>query len=326
MLDLAIVIVTWNVRDLVLDALAALNADLVSSGLDARILVVDSASDDGTVQAVQTAFPHVQVIALTDNVGFARANNHALRVLGFDVMADDETPDMTPPMTATTSDALPRAVYLLNPDTLTEPGATRVLFDALLANAGVGLVGARLTYGDGTFQHSAFAFPGLRQLWVEFFPVPGRWIDGRFNGRYPRSWYAAGQPFAVDFVLGATMMLRREVIQATRGFDPGYFMYCEEVDWAWRIQAAGWRVLCAPAAHVVHLGGQSSGQVKAASLVHLWTSRLKLFDHHYPAWKRELARRLVAAGLRRKLRHLPHPAPPDLLAAYTDILNRATHP
>jgi GT2 family glycosyltransferase len=203
---------------------------------------------------------------------------------------------------------LPKAVYLLNPDTITQPGATRTLYDALLSESKLGLVGAQLAYADGSFQHSAFAFPGLRQLWVDFFPAPGRWIEGRFNGRYPRAWYAAGVPFAVDCILGATMMLKREVIAQTGMFDEQFFMYCEEIDWAWRIHKAGWEVKLVPAAHVTHLVGQSTVQVRPRSVVDLWTSRMRLYRKHYPLWKLLAAKGLVAVGMRRKMRHLPEQA------------------
>ncbi|MBL8157791.1 MAG: glycosyltransferase family 2 protein, partial [Anaerolineae bacterium] len=166
---------------------------------------------------------------------------------------------------------LPKAVYLLNPDTITQPGATRQLYDALMNAPDVGLVGAQLAYEDGSFQHSAFGFPGLRQLWTEFFPTPGRLIEGRFNGRYPRALYERGQAFDADCVLGATMMLRREVVEQTGGFDETFFMYCEEIDWAWRIHKAGWRVQCVPAARVVHLAGKSTSQVRPQSVINLWT-------------------------------------------------------
>lgn len=281
MTDLAVILVTWNVRALALDALRSLYADLDTSGLTSDVYVVDSASWDGTPEAISAAFPQVKLTASRENLGFGRANNLALRQIGFGS-----------PRAAT----LPRAVYLLNPDTLTHPGATRALYDALMADPRVGLVGARLEYSDGSFQHSAFAFPGLRQLWVEFFPAPGRLYDSRFNGRYPRALYDAAQPFSVDFVLGATMMLRREVIEQTGLFDEAFFMYCEEIDWAWRIRKAGWDVRCVPAARVTHLGGQSTGQVRPQSVIHLWTSRLRLYRKHHPAWKAALARLMIAAG------------------------------
>ena len=195
-------------------------------------------------------------------------------------------------------------MYLLNPDTRTQPGATRKLHEALLAAPATGLVGARLSYEDGSFQHSAFQFPGLRQLWAELFPTPGRLIEGRFNGRYPRACYDAGRPFRVDFPLGATMMLRREVIEQTGMFDERYALYCEEIDWAWRIRKAGWQVLCVPAARVTHLAGRSSSQARPDSLVKLWRSRLRLYAQHHPPWRVWLARRLIALGMQRQIRQL----------------------
>ncbi|MCU0463312.1 MAG: glycosyltransferase family 2 protein [Anaerolineae bacterium] len=285
MRDLAVIIVTWNAVEFIRDALDTLYADLAGSGLNAEVYVVDSASSDGTAEVVAVEYPQVKLTASRENLGFGRSNNLGLREAGF--FGDD-------------SAAAPRAAYLLNPDTLTQPGATRTLFDALFSAPDIGLVGARLSYEDGSFQHGAFGFPGLRQLWAEFFPTPGRLLEGAFNGRYPRHLYDAGQPFPIDFPLGATMMLRREAVQQTGGFDPKYFMYCEEVDWAWRIKQAGWRVLCAPSAHVVHLSGKSTSQVKPRSVVNLWTSRLTLYDTLYPGWKAFLARRMIAYGMARK--------------------------
>ncbi|HEX2906736.1 MAG TPA: glycosyltransferase family 2 protein [Phototrophicaceae bacterium] len=289
MADLAVVIVTWNVRELALQAIKSLLFDVRFSGLKTDVYVIDSASSDGTVEAIAAAFPEVRLTASAENLGFGRANNLALRQIGF---GQADTAD------------LPRAVYLLNPDTITQPGATLALYAALVALPRAGLVGAQLAYGDGSFQPGAFHFPGLRQLWVEFFPTPGRFIEGEFNGRYSRRLYQAGQPFPVDFTLGATMMLRREVIQQTGGFDEQFFMYCEEIDWAWRIHKAGWEVWCVPAARVTHLGGQSTAQVRPRSLINLWTSRLQLFRKHYPAWKYALARRLIAAGMQRKMQQM----------------------
>lgn len=307
MVDLAVVIVTWNVRELAVNALKSLIADVQASGPATSIYVVDCASSDGTAEAIKSHFQPVNVITSDQNLGFAAGNNLALRAIGF---------GSSPP------EGLPKAVYLLNPDTITTPGATRKLFDSLMTNPQIGLVGARLSYADGSFQHSAFQFPGLRQLWVEFFPTPGRFIEGGFNGRYPRACYQTESPFLVDCVLGATMMLRREVIQQTGMFDEQFFMYCEEIDWAWRIRRAGWNVECVPVAHVVHLGGQSASQVRPESVVNLWKSRLRLFRKHYTPLKYFLARQMIIIGMRWKIRQLTtidtgeqH----ELIAAYRNI-------
>jgi N-acetylglucosaminyl-diphospho-decaprenol L-rhamnosyltransferase len=284
MADLAVVIVSWNVRKLVLDALRSLFVDLDASGPNAEVYVVDSASQDGTVDAIAAEFPRVKVIASAENLGFGAANNLALRQMDFGEGGDKSQQ--------------PKAVYLLNPDTIPQAGSTRALYDALMADPKCGLVGARLSYGDNSFQHSAFGFPGLRQFWAEFFPTPGRWREGAFNGRYPRALYDGDQPFEVDYVLGATMMLKREVIEQTGLFDEAFFLYCEEIDWAWRIHEAGWTVKCVPTAHVVHLSGQSTGQARPDSFVNLWSSRLRLYKKHYPAWKAFGAKWLVALGMR----------------------------
>lgn len=309
-LDLVVIIVTWNVRDLVLEALRSLHADLATSGLTYAVHVVDSASSDGTADAVRAEFPSVQLAACQENVGFVGGNNLALRALGFG-------------MAGVVPDNLPRAVYLLNPDTITHTDATRTLFDALMLNKEAGLVGARLTYADGSFQHSAFAFPGLRQLWAELLPTPGRLIESRFNGRYPRALYERSQPFPVDFVLGATMMLKREAISETGIFDERFYMYCEEIDWAWRLHDAGWGVCCVPDAHVTHIGGASTGQVKPQTVLRLWTSRLLLFDKHYPVWKRIIAGWMVWVGTTRKMAMLRRTsASPDrdlLIDAYQQV-------
>ena len=290
MTELAVVVVCWNNADVIADALQSLIEDLQDSGLSFQVWLVDSASNDKTVDIVRERFGTVNLIASEENIGFGAANNVALRAMGF---AGDES-----------KQALPAAVYLLNPDTVTQRGASRLLFDTLMADSDVGLVGARLTFADGSFQHSAFRFPDLRQIWTEFFPTPGRLIDGPFNGRYPRASYDSRTPFEVDFTLGATMMLKREVILGTRGFDEGFFLYCEEIDWAWRIKRAGWRTLCVPLANVTHLGGGSTSQARAGSLINLWKSRLLLYEKYYPVWKRRAARKLLVLGMQRKIRTL----------------------
>lgn len=285
---LSIIIVTWNVRDLVLDCLRSVFEDLARTDLTADVWVVDNASSDGTPDAIRAAFPPPQFPALQmiepgENLGFARGNNLALRAIGF-----PDGPD------------LPQYVLLLNPDTYVKPGALQALIDGL-ESSGAGLAGARLVYGDGSFQHSAFDFPGLVQLIVDLFPVPGRLHDSRLNGRYPRVLYAGRQPFEVGHPLGATFLLKREVIQRTGLFDEQFHLYCEEIDWALRIRVAGWRAVCVPTAEVVHYGGQSTGQVRPQSLINLWTARLRLYRKHYGPLKRTLAVWIVRAGMNRRI-------------------------
>jgi GT2 family glycosyltransferase len=288
--ELAVIIVSWNTRDLTLDALRTLYADLDANGPQAQVWIVDNASSDGSPDAIRERFPQAHLVTCKENLGFAGGNNHALRQLGFDT--DDPAPDNT----------LPQAVYLLNSDTRTHPGATRALYDALMSQPRAGVVGARLFYGDGSHQHSAFRFPGLAQLVIDLFPVPARFYDSALNGRYPYAAYDGNAPFPVDHTLGATMMLRREVIRQTGLLDERYFMYCEEIDWSMRIRRAGWEIYCIPGAHVTHLAGQSTSQVRPQSIVNLWRSRLMLFERYYSPLRRALARRIIHAGMAYKIR------------------------
>lgn len=283
---LSIIIVSWNTRDLVLQAVASARADLERTAVRGDIWVVDNSSSDGTIEALRSAVPEggsapLCVLEPGENLGFAAGNNYALRAIGFPDGLD-----------------LPDYVLLLNPDTQVQPGALRALIEAM-DDSGVGLAGARLVYGDGSFQHSAFAFPGLIQLVFDLFPVPRRLYESRLNGRYPRALYEAGVPFEVDHPLGATFLLRREVIQQTGMFDEQFHLYCEEIDWAIRIKHAGWRTICTPRAEVVHYAGQSTSQVRPQSVVNLWTARLKLYRKHHPPMKRALANIILRAGMNR---------------------------
>lgn len=288
MTDLAVIIVSWNVREMLAGCLRSVMAELERGELSGQVWVVDNDSADGSAGMVRREFPGLHLIASRRNLGFAAGNNAALRAIGF--------PEAAP------TGRLPEAVLLLNPDTRLHSGALPALVDFLRQTPRAGIVGARLLYGDGTFQHSAFDFPGLWQLAIELLPLPGRLVESRLNGRYPRQRYEAGQPFRVDHPLGAAMCVRREAIQQAGLLDERYHMYVEEVDWSKRIAALGWQSYCLPAAVVTHFGGQSSGQIQSRSFTNLWRSRYRFYGKHYSPLKRWLAGRIVRAGLRRKVR------------------------
>jgi len=297
--DLSIIIVSWNVRDLLAACLRSLFEDLDQSGLEAGVWVVDNASTDGTPEMVAEAFPAVHLVASGENLGFAAGNNLALR-------------EISNPHAPTH----PNYVWLLNPDTEVQPGATAALLAALGAHPQAGVAGAKLLNPDGSLQHSAFRFPGLVQLLFEFFPLPPRLYDTSLNGRYRRRLYEREAPFPVDHPLGAAMMVRQEAIEQVGLLDEGFWMYCEEIDWCWRMREAGWRAYCVPAARVIHHAGQSSGQIRIPSFVNLWTSRARLYARHHRPLTRWLAQALVRAGMRRRMRG----ASPEMVVACQEVL------
>jgi N-acetylglucosaminyl-diphospho-decaprenol L-rhamnosyltransferase len=297
-IDVAVIVVSWNVRNYLANCLRSVCTDMRQTGLNGRIWVVDNDSTDGTVELLANLFPHVSVIANQRNVGFGAANNQG--------------------MTAAAADQ-PRYYFLLNPDTLVRPGATRHLVDCLDSRPNAGLAGARLVYGDGRFQHSAFRFPGLGQLVFDLFPLPARLYESRWNGRYPRRCYRPGSPpFPVDHPLGATMLVRADVAEATNGFDESYHMYCEEIDWCWRIKQAGWDIYTVPAAEVVHYGGESTRQIPAKSVINLWRSRAQLYRQHHGRFKQGAATWLVRKAMNRRARRESNP---DLKRAYEQVID-----
>jgi GT2 family glycosyltransferase len=278
--------------------LHSLLTDLERSGLEAEILVVDNASTDGTPGHVALEFPQVHLIANTENVGFGAGSNIALRRLVQSGPSDH------------------RYVWILNPDTEVLAGATSALLACMTREPGAGLIGPKLIYSDGSPQPSAFRFPGLVQLVFELYRLPMRLYDTPLNGRYPAHLYERGKPFRVDHPLGAAMMVRVETLAQVGLLDEGYHMYCEEIDWAWRMRLAGWQSFCVPGAEVVHHAGRSTAQVPVSSFVNLWTSRARLYAQYHGPVTWTLARAMVRVGIHRRMRD----ATPSLATACRAVL------
>ncbi len=271
---LAVIIVSWNVRALLDRCLAALRADLETCTFSSGVWVVDNASNDGSADLVRQQHPWVELRAMPENLGFVRGNNLILE-------------ELLP--------APPTLLWLLNPDTEVQPGATATLARCFEQHPCAGLIGPRLLNPDGSLQHSAFRFPGLVQPLADLGLLPPRCYETALNGRYAPALYATGNPFRVAHPLGAAMMARGTAVAEIGPLDEGFFMYCEEIDWAWRFHKAGWEVWLEPAAQVVHHGGASTGQARPQMTAHLWESRARLYRKH----RSPLTRRLVGALVRR---------------------------
>ncbi len=310
MAQLGIVTVSYNVRELLRQCLASVQACLARSPLAAELVVVDNASADGSAEMVRECFPGVRLLVNERNTGFAAASNQGLRALG---LPGPEAP--------------PYAM-LLNPDTIVHGAALAEMVSFMEHTPKAGAAGARLVYEDGSFQHSAFHFPTLTMAFLDFYLPNHRLLDSSLNGRYPRRLYAAGVPFPVDHPLGATLLVRREAVLQVGLLDEQFFMYCEEVDWCWRIKRAGWGIYCVPRAEIVHLGARSTQQFREEMFVALWRSRYRLFAKHYSPHYRRAVRSIVAAGLAREARRvqralaqgaLERSAAECRLAAYAEV-------
>lgn len=250
--DLAIILVSWNTRELLLACIEALPAAL--GDLRAEIWVVDNGSHDGSVAAVRARFPTVQVIANQGNLGFASANNQAMRA------------------------SAGRYALLLNSDTLAEPGSIERLVRFADSRPRAGLVGGLLLNPDGSFQYSFADFPSLLSELLSASGLGERLIFRSFPSYSPRRSQAIRQ---ANVIPGACMLARREAFRQVGLMDAGYFMYSEEPDWCLRMHRAGWEIWYMPEARIRHYGGQSTRQVKLAMVEALYRSKVRFFRKHY---------------------------------------------
>lgn len=255
-MDLSVVIVSWNVRELLRRCLASVLAEAAEQ-LSVEVFVVDNASGDGTAAMVEREYPAVQLIVNSNNAGFVRANNQALvRCRG-------------------------RHVLLLNPDTEVQQGALARLVQALDSDPSVGAAGPLLLNPDGSVQPSRRRFPTLATALLESTALQ-RWFG---NTAAVRRFYVADRSDQeeqdVDWLVGACLMVRSEALDQVGLLDERFFMYSEEVDWCLRLRQAGRRVRYVPSARVVHYEAKSSGQVPVARHFYFHDSRCRYFGKHY---------------------------------------------
>ena len=242
--DLVVAIVNHSSRDDTLACLASLAGD-AGRRVSVHVVVLDNASDDGSVDAIRAAHPDVEVIAQNVRRGFG-ANQNAI-------------------IAATES----RYVLALNNDTLVPHGALDTLVSYLDEHPGVGAAGPRVVGPDGEPQLSAWTFP---TVWNAAVHVAA--------GSRP----AGSAPAEVGYLSGCALMLRRSVLTRIGGFDEDYFMYAEEKDLCRRIHDAGYAVQLVPSASVVHLEARSSSGAAERRETEFWRSqRLYLRKHHSTA-------------------------------------------
>lgn len=246
---LSVIIISYNTRQMTLDCLRALYADLGHEGLagaPAEVWVVDNASGDGSAEAVRAAFPDVRLIENPRNAGFGAANNLAMRQAGGEFL------------------------LLLNSDAFVHPGAVAALLSYLRAHPRAGAVGPRLLNRDDTVQPSCYRFPSPARAWLENLWVSSLLPSHSVVGDYRR--WAHDSARSVDWVIGACLLVRRTAYEQAGGFDEAFFMYQEETDWQRRLRDGGWDITFTPSAVVTHLGGASGAAEQAKINAHFFDS------------------------------------------------------
>jgi len=257
--DLSIVIVNWNVCDLLRRCLRSIVASCKLQ-VASEVIVVDSGSTDGSVEMLRREFPWVQLIANEENVGFIRGSNQGIRA------------------------SRGRCVLLLNPDAEVVGDALDIMVDYMEGHPQVGALGPQLRYPDGSIQSSRRRFPTLTTAFLES-TILQQWFP---HNRVLDCYYINDQPDdavqEVDWVVGACILFRREAIEQVGLLDESAFMYSDELDWCRRAKAAGWRVAYLPTAQVIHHEGKSSEQALAARHIHFQGAKIHYFRKHHGRW------------------------------------------
>jgi N-acetylglucosaminyl-diphospho-decaprenol L-rhamnosyltransferase len=279
--DVGIVIVNYNTRDLLRRCLETV---LASTGVSSRVCVVDNNSGDGSVEMVSAEFPEVTVLHNADNVGYPAANNQGLRLFGY--RDDGVCPDA------------PRYALLLNADTeLPEDGLASVVAFAD-DRADVGVVGPRLIRLDGSLDRACRrSFPTPEVSFYHMIGLSKLFPKNPRFGRYNLSYLDENETIEVDSVVGAFMLVRRETIRDAGLLDDSFFMYAEDLDWAYRIKQAGWRVLYYADVTVLHVKRASSRQNPRAR-IEFWRSMEIFYRKHYAADTPGLVHALIVTVIR----------------------------
>ena len=282
---LLIVIVNYRTAQLTIDCLRSLAPEFPALPAGTRVVITDNASGDDSVPRLGAAIrennwsPWADLMPLERNGGFAWGNNEGIR------------PALRHPDP-------PQYVLLLNPDTWVRPGAVAALLEFMDAHPDVGIAGSRLEDPDGTTQRSAFRFPGVMS---EFENGVRLSVVSRLLKRFVVAPPPPQGSCPVDWVAGASMMIRRAVFETVGLLDEKYFMYYEEVDFCLRARRAGWPCWYVPASRVVHLVGKSSGVTDLSRPVkrrpaYWFESRRRYFLLHLGRIRTLLADTLWVAG------------------------------
>jgi len=271
MIDVSIIIVNWNTRDILRDCLKSVYEQ--TQDIEYEIIVVDNGSTDGSTAMVKTGFPQVILIENKENRGFAAANNQGIRI------------------------AKGRYVLLLNSDTVILDNAISKTISFADAHLEVAVVGCRVLNPDRTLQPTCFMFPSILNMFLSSSYLYKLLPRSRFFGRERMTWWNRSDVREVDVVTGCFMLVRREAVEQVGVMDEQFFMYGEETDWCYRFKQARWKVVFAPMAQIIHLGGKSSQQVRVEMAVQIRISILQFMKKHYNWLSHRMACLLIIAFL-----------------------------
>ncbi len=255
-LDVSVIIVNYNVRDFLHQALVSIQKSL--KGMNSEIIVVDNASDDGSAEMVRHQFPHVRLILNASNLGFAKANNIALK------------------------QALGKFLLLINPDTIVQEDTIRVMVEFLKSHHKVGLAGCKILNPDGSIELACRrSFPTPWVAFSKIFGLSKLFPKTKLFGKYNLTYLKIDETNPVEAVSGSFMMVRKETLSQVGGLDESFFMYGEDLDWCYRIHQAGWQIYYVHSTQIIHYKGESTRR-SSIDEIHTFYEAMRLFvDKHF---------------------------------------------
>ncbi len=271
-MDLSIIIVNWNAGDYLPGCFDAVDRN--TPGIEAEVFLVDNNSADGSLEWARRARPEITIIENSENLGFAKASNIAIRR------------------------SVGRAVMLLNPDTILKPGAIEALLSLLRDDSSAGIVGPRIEYPDGTlYPQCKRAVPDIRDAFFYLFRMIGlrRAISGKRG--YSLDHLDPGKTHEVGAISGSCMMIRRQVLDDTGLLDEDFFLYGEDLDLCLRAGKQGWKVYYCPEATMVHYHGESSRKRRYSSTLDFYHAMRTFYRKHYAVYRNPVVNLIVEAGI-----------------------------
>jgi GT2 family glycosyltransferase len=226
--------------------------------LSFEVLVVDNASSDGTFEMLKNEFPQVNAIFSKENLGFAKANNLAIK------------------------EAKGKYIFLLNPDTILLDENFEKLIDFAQKNPDVGAIGPKVLNSDLTIQHQCKrGFPTPWNIFCYLSGLAKIFPKSKIFAGYLLTYLDTEKIQEVDSLSGCAMVVKREVIEKVGMMDEDYYLYGDDLDWCYRIKSAGWKVVYFPETKIIHYGGKGgTGKKPYFNIYHFYRSAFIFYKKH----------------------------------------------
>lgn len=268
MIDVSIIIVAWNVRQLLCDCLKSVYDQ--TRDIDFEVIYVDNASEDGSVEMVSKEFPKVKIIENENNEGFIKANNQ-----GIDI-------------------AQGRYILLLNSDIVVLDNAIAKTVKFADSHPEAAVFGCKVLNPDHSLQRTCFMYPSILNMFLKATYLYKIFPKSKFFGREHMTWWDFGEVREVETICGCFSLVRKKAIEQVGLMDERYFVYGDDPDWCYRFIEHGWKIMFTPEAQIIHYGGQTTSQKARAFRLQLEGSKLIFMKLHRNKLAFPLARFLIA--------------------------------